>query len=135
MPTRAAFTTAEAAHPLNGRPHFRLRIKSESAAFKIALKATAEDGTVHFWNVTELDNDVGNWGQTFTAPVSGWTVGDKNYGISEPACTQSLITVAAYNAEYTSPGGNPLGGAIAGFSSYGPTLDERVKPDAAAALV
>lgn len=124
--------TAEAAHPLNGRPHFRLRVKSESGAIKIALKATAEDGTVHFWNVTELDNDVGNWGQTFTAPVTGWTVGDKNYGISEPACTQSLITVAAYSAEYTSPNGNPLGGAIAGFSSYGPTLDDRVKPDISA---
>jgi hypothetical protein len=119
--------TAEAAHPLNGRPHFRLRVKNRSGAIKVALKATAPDGIVHFWNVTELTNDVGNWGMAFTAGQTGWLNGDRNYGISEPACTESLITVAAYTAEYS--GG---GGGIATFSSYGPTMDERRKPDLAA---
>jgi subtilisin family serine protease len=119
--------TAEAAHPLNGRPHFRLRVKNRSGAIKVALKATAPDGVVHFWNVTELTNDVGNWGMAFTAGQTGWLNGDRNYGISEPACTESLITVAAYTAEYS--GG---GGGIATFSSYGPTMDERRKPDLAA---
>ncbi len=121
--------TADAAHPLNGRPHFRLRVKNTSSQIKVGLKATASTGTVHFWNVTELTNDVGNWGQAFQAPVSDWTMGDANYGISEPASTESLIAVAAYSAEYFSSGGNPLGGAIATFSSSGPTLDERMKPD------
>ena len=121
--------TAEAAHPLNGRPHFRLRVKSTSSVIRIALKATAPSGLVHFWNVTELTNDVGNWGEGFQAAMNGWTSGDKLYGISEPACTQSLITVAAYSSEYVSPGGTAQGGTIAPFSSYGPTLDERIKPD------
>ncbi|MBK9417538.1 MAG: S8 family peptidase [Flavobacteriales bacterium] len=119
--------TADAAHPLNGRPHFRLRVKNRSSQLKVALKATAPDGIAHFWNVTELTNDVGNWGQTFTAAQNGWLNGDKNYGISEPACTESLITVAAYTGEF-----NGTGGGIATFSSYGPTLDERRKPDIAA---
>jgi subtilisin family serine protease len=119
--------TAEAAHPLNGRPHFRLRVKNRSGAIKVALKATAPNGIVHFWNVTELTNDVGNWGMAFTAGQTGWLNGDRNYGISEPACTESLITVAAYTAEHS--GG---GGGIATFSSYGPTMDERRKPDLAA---
>ncbi|MDQ3101012.1 MAG: S8 family peptidase, partial [Bacteroidota bacterium] len=124
--------TADAAHPLNNRPHFRLRIKNTSSSLKIALKATAADGIVHFWNVTELTNGVGNWGMDFTASVAGWIAGDRNYGIGEPACTESLIAVAAYSSEYFSSTGAPLGGAIANFSSFGPTLDERVKPDMAA---
>jgi len=124
--------TADAAHPLNGRPHFRLRVKNTSASLKITLKATAAEGVVHFWNVTELDNDVGNWGQAFQAPLNGWTVGDREYGISEPACTESLITVAAYNGEYQTGNGNWAGGNIAAFSSWGPTMDGRIKPDLAA---
>ncbi len=124
--------TADASHPLNGRPHFRLRVKNTSAALKIALKATATSGVVHCWNVTELTNDVGNWGQAFQAPLNGWSLGDREYGISEPACTESLITVAAYNAEYQAGNGTWVGGSIAGFSSWGPTMDGRMKPDLAA---
>lgn len=123
---------ADAAHPLNGRPHFRLRIKNTNTALRIALKATAPEGVVHFWNVTELSNDVGNWGQAFLSGAGGLIAGNALYGISEPACTQSLISVAAYNSEYQLGNGNWAGGAIAGFSSSGPTLDERVKPDIAA---
>lgn len=122
--------TTEAAHPQNGRPHFRLRVKNRSSALKVALQATAPDGRVHFWNVTELTNDVGNWGQNFQASAAGWTQGDNLYGISEPACTNSLISVGAYLPEFIHPvTGAVGGGAIASFSSLGPTLDERVKPD------
>lgn len=124
--------TADAAHPLNGRPHFRLRIKNTNTQLNIVLRATASEGTVHFWNVTELTNDVGNWGQAFLTGASGWSAGDRNYGIGEPACTEQVITVAAYNSETYTSGGSVVGGAIAGFSSYGPTLDERTKPDIAA---
>lgn len=121
--------TADAAHPLNGRPHFRLRVKNTSSQLYVALKSTAPNGTVHFWNVTELTNDVGNWGQAFQAPVTGWTLGNALYGIGEPACTESAISVAAYSSETYLSNGNVSGGAIASFSSTGPTLDDRVKPD------
>ncbi|MBP6312718.1 MAG: S8 family peptidase [Flavobacteriales bacterium] len=124
--------TTEAAHPLNGRPHFRLRVKNTSAALKITLKAAATSGTVHFWNVTELTNDVGNWGQDFQAPLAGYSIGDKAYGISEPACTESVVSVAAYSSEYQLGNGNWVGGSIANFSSFGPTMDERSKPDVTA---
>lgn len=122
--------TAEAAHPLNGRPYFRLRVKNRSTALRVVMKATAASGTVHFWNVTELSNDVGNWGMDFQAGGAGTIGGDHNYGISEPACTASCITVAAYSSEYYIGSNNiQVGGQIAGFSSFGPTLDERMKPD------
>ncbi|MBL7946144.1 MAG: S8 family serine peptidase [Flavobacteriales bacterium] len=125
--------TADAAHPQNGRPHFRLRAKNTHTQLRVALQATAPSGRVHCWNVTELTNDVGNWGQDFQATGAGWSQGDNLYGISEPACTNSLISVAAYWPEFIHPvTGQPGGGAIAPFSSLGPTLDERVKPDIAA---
>ncbi len=124
--------TTDAAHPLNGRPHFRLRVKNTSSQINVVLKATAEDGIVHLWNVTELTNDVGNWGQAFLGGATGWTVGDEEYGISEPACAESALTVAAFNTESYNLAGNLIGGSIAGFSSHGPTLDERMKPDFAA---
>jgi subtilisin family serine protease len=125
--------TMEAANPLNGRPHARLRVKNTHAGVKVVMQVTAPGGTVHCWNVVELDNGVGNWGQEFQGGFPGWSVGDHQYGIGEPACTQSAITVAAYQAEYTVPGGSTLyGGTIAGFSSIGPTLDGRIKPDISA---
>ena len=80
--------------------------------------------------MVELSNGVGNWGQDFQTGAGGTTGGDHNYGISEPACSESCITVAAYSAEYFIGSGQiPVGGQIAGFSSFGPTMDERMKPD------
>jgi minor extracellular serine protease Vpr len=124
--------SAENAHPLNSRPHIRLRIKNKNTNFRILLKIAAESGTVHAWNVTELVTDVGNWGMPFTTFGTGSIAGNNQYGISEPACTKSTIAVAAYAAEYYTSNGNLLGGTIANFSSFGPTLDGRIKPDIAA---
>lgn len=123
--------TTEAAHPLNQRPHFRLRVANRTS-LRVVLKATAPSGVVHFWNVTELSNGVGNWGQAFLAGAPGLTAGDAGYGISEPACTEGLVTVAAYLSEFVTGGGTTAGGTLAGFSSHGPTLDGRMKPDLAA---
>ncbi|MBI1836073.1 MAG: S8 family peptidase [Flavobacteriia bacterium] len=126
--------SADNQHPSNGKPQMRLRIRNTNTSLKIILNATASTGTVHFWNVTELSNDVGNWGMPFTAINANYVAGDDNYGISEPACTRSLITVAAYASEYyNSSGTTLLGGTIASFSSKGPTIDnDRMKPDIAA---
>jgi len=125
--------TSEAAHPLNGRPFFRLRIKNTNTQLSIVMKATADVGTVHFHNVTELTNDVGNWGQAFQAPIPAYVAGDSQYGVGEPACTESAIAVAAYNAEALNPSGTMwVNGEIASFSSKGPTIDGRIKPDIAA---
>lgn len=121
--------TSDAADPLNGRPHFRLRVKNTHLQYRIVMKAKATTGTVHFWNVAELKNDVGNWGEIFGGVVPGWTPGDAQYGIGEPACTEGLISVAAYSSEYTTTGGVPAGGGIASFSSNGPIIDGRMKPD------
>lgn len=124
--------SADAAHPQNGRPQMRLRIKNTNTSLRILLKSRAVSGKVHYWNVTELSNDVGNWGMPFSTSGSGTIAGDNQYGISEPSCTNSLLSVAAYASKYYTGGGTPVGGGIASFSSIGPRYDEVLKPDISA---
>jgi subtilisin family serine protease len=124
--------SADAAHPLNGRPQMRLRVKNTNLNLRVLLKSKAVSGKVHYWNITELSNDVGNWGMPFSTFSAGSISGDSFYGISEPSCTNSLISVAAYASSYVTSGGFPAGGTIASFSSIGPRYDEVLKPDISA---
>lgn len=124
--------TVDAAHPLNGRPHMRIRVKNTHGSIKVALKATASSGTIHAWNVVELVNGVGNWGLSFLTVGTQGVAGDANYSVSEPSCTSSIISVAAYSASYTNSVGIQAGGQIAPFSSLGPLITEARKPDIAA---
>ena len=109
-------------HPLNGRPQMTLNVKSENQALKQTIYATAESGTVHFWNTRLTNYGGGNWGYGFTAPTSGYVNGDKNYGIGHPALTTNVITVAAHQTDYL----------LTAFSSYGPRMDGFQKPDISA---
>lgn len=120
--------SADAAHPLNQRPHMRLRVKN-TTAYKTVLVSYADSGIVHYWNISEMKWGEGNWGQVFSTLGAGYTGGDYNYGVSEPAVTKSLITVASHAAEFKNSFGTIVGGAFSSFSSYGPTIDGRMKPD------
>jgi subtilisin family serine protease len=124
--------SVDAAHPLNGRPQMRLRVKNTNTNIRVLLKSRAVAGKVHYWNVTELSNNVGNWGMPFSTNGAGTIAGDNLYGISEPSCSNSLISVAAYAAQYSTGGTSMVGGSIASFSSNGPRYDEVLKPDIAA---
>lgn len=123
----------DSANPLNDRPHMRIRVRNlNTSKYKIALFANADSGTIHCWNVIELTNDVGNWGSPLNALLIGWDNGDLYSGIGEPACTKSVITIAAHLSERKLTNGSIVGGTIANFSSYGPTYDGRLKPDISA---
>lgn len=124
--------SADAAHPMNARPQMRFRIKCTNQSLRVMLNSTASEGLIHYWNVTELSNDVGNWGMPFTTFQTGSISGDNENGISEPSCADDVISVAAYATGWTTPGGNPVGGGIASFSSRGPRFDGVMKPDIAA---
>lgn len=124
--------SADSAHPLNQKPQMRLRVKCTNTSLKVLLKSTAASGTVHYWNVTELTNDVGNWGMAFSYAGTGTTPGDSDHGISEPSCSDDVISVAAYAPSYQTPGGATVGGGLASFSSHGPRYDGTMKPDVAA---
>ncbi len=124
--------SADNAYPSNGRPQIRMRIKFPPSGLKIVLKSSAPSGKVHYWNVTELTNDVGNWGMPFIASGPGTVSGNDQYGIGTPACSKSAITVAAYTAEYPLINGTIVGGTPAYFTSIGPLMNDSMKPDIAA---
>ncbi len=124
--------TADAAHPLNGKPQMRLRVKNTNTSLRVQLKSQASSGTVNYWNVTELTNDVGNWGMAFLAAGVGTSSGDNQNGISEPSCAADVISVAAYATQYATASGSLVGGALATFSSKGPRYDGIMKPDISA---
>jgi minor extracellular serine protease Vpr len=124
--------TIDDAHPLNARPHMRLRVKNTNTAYRVVLSSFAPAGRVHYWNVVELSNGVGNWGQPFLAFGANGVAGDPYYSLGEPACTEGVITVAAHISESVLVSGTVVPGAKATFSSIGPTYDERMKPDLSA---
>jgi subtilisin family serine protease len=121
--------SGEHAHPLNGRPTMRLRVKNTNTALNVVLQSIGESGTVHYWNVTELTTGVGNWGMPFTSYATNGISGDANYSIGEPTCSPDAISVSAYSASYLSTTGNIIGGGIASFTSIGPLYTEEMKPD------
>jgi len=124
--------SSETANPLNGKPGMQIRIRSLNANNRIVLTSSAVDGTVHYWNLPELTNGAGNFGQTFTTYGVNGITGDSFYAIGEPGCTNSVITVAAYASSYVNGSGNTIGGAPASFTSIGPLHNETMKPDIAA---
>lgn len=124
--------TIDQVHPQNQRPHIRLRVKNTNTNYRVVLNSSAVSGTVHYWNVVELSNGVGNWGMPFYAFGQNGVGGDSHYSLGEPACTESAITVAAHRSENVSLSGTAFPGTLASFSSEGPTYDERIKPDVSA---
>ncbi len=123
--------TVDKSHPRNNKPHVRLRVDYPLSGRKIALKVTAFEGLVHCYNLLETTTGVGNTGWDFNQGTGGYIGGDNEYGIGEPACSEAAISVGAYasglfiNGEYIPQN-------LANFSSIGPTIDERIKPDISA---
>ncbi len=123
----------EAAHPINQRPHAQIKVQQISGNLKLNMVATAASGTLHAWNVTELNNGVGNWGMPFSAWVNGWAAGNRDYGIGEPAAGASVLSVASHSPEFFPAPGSPMAnGFLSLFSSKGPLITGKMKPDVSA---
>lgn len=124
------FTVAyEAAYPTNGRPFMRFTAWRSSTMIKLALRTTSANGTVHAWNDEQYIGGGALGGTEFQGTQPGWTPGDHQCTVIEPACGLSVIGVGAYQAAYVDDQGDAAGGQLAGFSSRGPTMDGRLKPD------
>lgn len=122
----------EAASPWNGKPNMLLKLRRTGSA-KVVLEVASPAGGLHLWNVMELQNRTTNWSTAFTSEVPGTVAGDNNYGVAEPAGVgPSVITCASHRAEQFSGGGEMLFGYLSNFSSRGPTVDGRTKPDISA---
>ena len=124
--------SATDAYEYNDRPTMRLRVRERSNTYKVALRSFADAGTVHYWNVVELTNNAGNWGGTFEDWLPNWIKGDDDYSLGDPASTKSVIAVGAHHSEVRLQNGNIVGGRQANFTSKGPTLDGRRKPEISA---
>lgn len=119
--------TIENANIFNQRPHVLLNV-DKNTKYEVHVAATANEGTVHGWNLTRLNNEAGNMGGEFTQGRSlRYTKGDNAYSIGEPACADKCIAVAAHVAD-----GNITLGQLANFSSKGPIIDGRRKPEISA---
>ena len=123
----------ESSNPLDSRPHVLLNV-AKNNGYKLMMLCMAEEGTtVHVWNMANLANNAGNMGCEFMNDgIFGCQNGDTEYGIGEPACAEKTISVAAHVADYYNNSGNYLTGDLATFSSFGPTLDGRNKPEISA---
>lgn len=121
----------------NGRPNIYIESVANHIANnrKLGIVITGEDGSeVHVWN--------GSYGPLISGNKSGWTDGNTESTMSEVGGTgKGVISVGSYNtsfeyatlsgAVYEFPSATPVGD-ISTFSSKGPTIDGRVKPDISA---
>ena len=122
----------ESANPLDNRPHALLNV-GKNNDYNLVMLCYADSGTtVNVWNMANIANGAGNMGCNFTGTdILSCISGDYYYGIGEPACAEKTISVAAHDADRIK-NGVFTPGTLAYFSSYGPTLDGRMKPEISA---
>lgn len=120
-------------NPLDNRPHVLLNV-GKATGIKLHMVAIAPEGnTVNVWNICNLENHAGNIGCAFSqGGFYGHQNGDGNYAVGEPACAEKAISVAAHAYDRIKSDGTYEAGALTTFSSRGPTLDGRCKPEISA---
>jgi len=119
---------ADARSVLNDKPSVQMEVR-RTGNLKVVLLLASAGSEVHVWNVVRLNNRVTNWGVALGSNYPGAIGGDINYGIGEPGGVgRSVITVASHRAEDMTTG-TMVYGALSGYSSRGPTVDGRTKPD------
>lgn len=119
----------------NQKPHMLVQLLSNTSE-KLMIKVIATDGTVDLWQgyVYKTSGYYGNFG---TGGIAGCVNGDVVSTTSDMVSTQNAIAVGAYNSKpsFVNVSGSTqtyIGytkGALASFSSHGPTADGRTKPN------
>jgi len=121
--------------PSNNKANFRLEVRNKTGR-ALAIHISGQQGRVDVWHNIRLDERYTNWGinlrgaPTGNTPIAGYKFGDADYGVGEPAGVgPSVISVGAYRSEEKLFTGTVVYGDLASFSSRGPTVDGRTKPD------
>ena len=130
---------SESSNFTNDRPRFFVYIDNPIIDHFVSIELTASNNTIHIWNHGKgkgapLTNEFPGYGI-----IPGWIAGDNSYTVGEIGGTaKEIITVGAFTTKNSYL--NYYGvlqtaswftdnGEIAPFSSHGPTLDGRTKPE------
>ena len=114
---------------LNNKPNIRLEVKY-TGSNKVVLNAASDNTHLHIWNNVRMNNRYTNWGVALTSNFPEAEEGNNDYGLGEPAGVgKNVITVGSYKPEEEVAEGVFWYGQVSGFTSMGPTVDERTKPD------
>lgn len=120
--------TATAASPMNGKPNIRMEV-ARTGNYRGLLEVVSDDSEFHIWNVVRMNNRYTNWGGDLRNTYPGAEAGDIDFGPGEPGGVgKNVITVASHRAEETF-GQTVIRGQLSGFTSKGPTVDMRQKPN------
>lgn len=130
----------ESNNQLNNKPNALLTLKNKSKnviGLEIVNQTIDKTQTIHLWNMIRQNKRLTNWGRSFlnttgSKVLDNFISGDNNYTVGEPSGVgKKVISVGSF---YVSANSNNevQSNNISAFSSKGPTLDERVKPDLAA---
>jgi len=120
----------------NGKPHIFLNVFNKSSdSVVVSYKAT--DGHIDAWDESYFYGYVHKYSSEFESlSKPGITNGNINSTVSEMGAADSVLLVGAYisNNHWTNINGVQFNVAgfndkIAGFSSRGPMIDGRIKPD------
>lgn len=118
----------------NMKPHATMDIFSKSKD-TLAISVFAKSSNVHMWQDYFDESWSPSYG-SFLGNNSWATEGDNNYTIGEMGCAKSAITVGASvsgvfwkDLENNYYSNKEKHGMIASYSSKGPTLDNRMKPE------
>lgn len=127
-------TITTAVSEYNSKPHAFIEFHSK-VHDNISLTTTATSGTVNMWEGYVLP-PTGYYGALTNGGYSWAVAGDTKMTVSDIGCTKSAITVGAYTSKLsfkdmsgTTRSYSGTRGKIAPFSSFGPTEDNRIKPD------
>jgi minor extracellular serine protease Vpr len=117
--------------PLNDRPNIRMEVRRLSNLKMVLYITSASGSEVHVWNVVRLNPRATNWGVALSNNFPGAVAGNIEFGVGVPAGVgREVITVASHLLDLTNAQDSIISfGPISTFSSRGPTLDKRNKPD------
>lgn len=122
----------------NAKPHMLIQVYNRISNNKLMLSAYGQNSTIDMWQGLVYQTS-GYYG-TFVKDVFLWgTNGDLIMQTGDLTAAENTIAVAAYTSKpsFKNVSGSTLSytgytkGAIASFSSVGPTADGRLKPDIA----
>lgn len=128
-------TVTTVSSDFNSKPHMLVQLLTKTTE-KLLVQVSATDGTVDLWQGYVYKTS-GYYGTFSIGGIPGAVNGDVESTISDMVSTSSAIAVGAYNSKptFTNVAGSTLTysgytkGALASFSSHGPTADGRTKPN------